>query len=307
MRSLLRSVVFAVVVYGPFAPASSALANEQSGKNGGRFPPPLVGYAVETESRHKGGAVLYRKLVKQSPQPQPSPRQPTSGSPRGSGEPNRVIHVTYVDFSNGQVSLSLSPPSEKGQTPTRIARKSQSTFSINASFFTESHQPLGLTISGGEVWPGTRDTASYTYLSCNAAATQCALERQVKAPQKASTPKVDFAVSGRPALVRAGVPRKASRDESCPSFCQKPHPRVGMGLHPSGSMLIFALAEGRRFPVQGLGLSEFAQVMKQLGAHEAVNLDGGGSAALILEGKRVNALPFNEISERAVANVIHIH
>ena len=40
----------------------------------------------------------------------------------------------------------------------------------------------------------------------------------------------------------------------------------------------------------GLTIPEFAQLMKDLGASQAYNLDGGSSSAMMLDGKKINAL-----------------
>ena len=63
-------------------------------------------------------------------------------------------------------------------------------------------------------------------------------------------------------------------------------PRAAIGLAPSR---ILAVAVGVRAPEDaGLTLSELADVLVELGAETAMNLDGGSSAALIVDGKRRN-------------------
>ena len=70
--------------------------------------------------------------------------------------------------------------------------------------------------------------------------------------------------------------------------------------------IILALAEGRQAQAQGYTLSEFGALLTKIGAYDAVNLDGGGSATLIINGKRVSGRPFGEKTERPVVNVISI-
>lgn len=41
---------------------------------------------------------------------------------------------------------------------------------------------------------------------------------------------------------------------------------------------------------EGLTIPEFAQLMKDLGAVQAYNLDGGSSSAMMLGGEKINAL-----------------
>jgi len=47
-------------------------------------------------------------------------------------------------------------------------------------------------------------------------------------------------------------------------------------------------------------------VMQQLGARNALNLDGGGSSTMWLQGKSVVLRPFNEPVLRPVANALLI-
>jgi Phosphodiester glycosidase len=64
------------------------------------------------------------------------------------------------------------------------------------------------------------------------------------------------------------------------------YPRAALGM--SGSTLIAAVCEGRAADEAGLTLGELAWAMRGLGAEIAINLDGGGSASLVLDGRLVN-------------------
>src|SRR5215831_9137874 len=65
------------------------------------------------------------------------------------------------------------------------------------------------------------------------------------------------------------------------------YPRAALGVS-SESLLTFA-CDGRRSNVDGgLSLLELAEVMVELGAESAINLDGGGSATLVHRGHLLN-------------------
>ena len=70
--------------------------------------------------------------------------------------------------------------------------------------------------------------------------------------------------------------------------------------------MILVVVEGRRDPLFGMTTNRLARLMQDLGAHVALNLDGGGSSAMVLDGTRVSRRPFNEPSERAVSNHLAI-
>ena len=68
---------------------------------------------------------------------------------------------------------------------------------------------------------------------------------------------------------------------------------------------ILLLAAGRRGDVAGLTLSQTAQLLRDLGAWQAFNLDGGGSSTLLVSGSSRLPRPFNEPALRRVANALH--
>jgi hypothetical protein len=64
------------------------------------------------------------------------------------------------------------------------------------------------------------------------------------------------------------------------------YPRAALGL--TGEELIAVVSEGRANDEAGLTMEELARAMTGLGAAEAINLDGGGSASLVVDGALQN-------------------
>ena len=63
------------------------------------------------------------------------------------------------------------------------------------------------------------------------------------------------------------------------------HPRTAMGYTADGRLIIL-MTEGRNPGIaEGMTLMQQAQVLQSLGCVEALNLDGGGSSCLLLNGK----------------------
>jgi hypothetical protein len=75
------------------------------------------------------------------------------------------------------------------------------------------------------------------------------------------------------------------------------HPRAALGL--SAGELIAVVADGRADDEAGLTLAELAAAMVGLGAAEAINLDGGGSASLVFGG-RLRNIPREEHGKELV-------
>lgn len=85
------------------------------------------------------------------------------------------------------------------------------------------------------------------------------------------------------------------------------YPRAALGL--SERQLIAAVCDGRADDEAGLTMAELAQAMIGLGAAQAINLDGGGSASLVVGGSLVN-IPREEhgielSGGREVATALH--
>jgi hypothetical protein len=74
----------------------------------------------------------------------------------------------------------------------------------------------------------------------------------------------------------------------CGSYYCQGQPRTGIGANADGKLMM-VVVDGRQ-PRYSLGVSMlgFARLMKRLGAVDALNLDGGGSATMVVEGKVVN-------------------
>ena len=63
------------------------------------------------------------------------------------------------------------------------------------------------------------------------------------------------------------------------------HPRTAIGYSKNGKFLYIVVVDGRQpFYSMGMTLAELAGLMIELGAHDAMNLDGGGSSALVVRG-----------------------
>lgn len=83
-----------------------------------------------------------------------------------------------------------------------------------------------------------------------------------------------------------------SQDET---FDQNLLPRMAAGLTPEG-VLYFAAIDGRHVQrAPGLTLHATASLMKALGCERAMNLDGGSSKRMVIEGKIVD-LPSTEVN-----------
>jgi hypothetical protein len=88
------------------------------------------------------------------------------------------------------------------------------------------------------------------------------------------------------------------------------HPRTAIGINRNGRYVYLVVVDGRQpFYSAGATFRELAELMKDLGAHFAMALDGGGSSTLAVQGEGGKAVVLNSPidsyipgRERPVAN-----
>jgi exopolysaccharide biosynthesis protein len=99
--------------------------------------------------------------------------------------------------------------------------------------------------------------------------------------------KMQTAVGGGPVLLQNGEIKITNEEEL--KFAGKAindkHPRTAMGYTKDGKLII--LVTQGRYPgiAEGATLNDEAQILKRLGCWEALNLDGGGSTCMLINGK----------------------
>lgn len=118
--------------------------------------------------------------------------------------------------------------------------------------------------------------------------------------------KMKTAVGGGPVLVQNNKVQISNDEER--KFSGKAindrHPRTAIG-YTNDNKIIILVAEGRSETASGLTLTQEAQILTDLGCKEALNLDGGGSTCMLLNGKQTNR-PSDKEGERAVPSVFII-
>lgn len=115
--------------------------------------------------------------------------------------------------------------------------------------------------------------------------------------------KLDNAIGGGPLLIRNGEIYVDSESEGFDkAFSDARHPRTAVGRTTEGDLLFVAI-DGRQKMSVGATLQEEAQILKNLGCRDAINLDGGGSTCMNIFGLNMSR-PSDKGGERPVANGI---
>lgn len=97
---------------------------------------------------------------------------------------------------------------------------------------------------------------------------------------------VNHIISGGPYLVRHGEVFVDVTAQKLSAIGGR-NPRTAIG-YTKDNHLIMLTADGREGSSVGLTLMELAQLMQEFGCVEAMNLDGGGSTVMYVQGKVVN-------------------
>jgi exopolysaccharide biosynthesis protein len=111
------------------------------------------------------------------------------------------------------------------------------------------------------------------------------------------------AVSAGPCLLRNGrLHVTADEEVFFGSSIPDVHPRSAAGRTIDGR-LILMVVDGRQASSRGVYLEELAVLLRDIGAVDALNLDGGGSSALVVDGTLLNR-PAGGNDEREVMSAI---
>ena len=122
---------------------------------------------------------------------------------------------------------------------------------------------------------------------------------------KAETWEVDDAIHAGPVLMHDGKIRVTTNEEVFfGSTIPDIHPRTAAGYRNSGE-LVLLVVDGRQVDSRGVDLQELAILMRDLGCVEAINLDGGGSSGMVVDGKLLNR-PAGTTSQREVMSAIAV-
>jgi exopolysaccharide biosynthesis protein len=223
------------------------------------------------------------------------------------------------------------------ETVTSFARDLGACVVVNGGYFTMDVTPalaVGLLISDYETWkPATRavmrDTLSFeiaraaigfteddrivfTYATSRDSAHYAWDAPPPHQPGQPAAP-LDYetahqwvirdAIGAGPALVLDGAMRVTSDEEVFfGTTIPEVHPRTAAGVDADGR-LILMVVDGRQPESRGVSLEELATLMLEVGAVTAINLDGGGSSTLVVNGRLVNR-PEGDTAEREVMSAL---
>lgn len=99
--------------------------------------------------------------------------------------------------------------------------------------------------------------------------------------------KMSTAVGGGPVLLQEGEIKVTNNEELkfAGRAIEDKHPRTGMGYTRNNKLIILVIEGRNKGVAEGATLLQEAQLLKDLGCWEALNLDGGGSSCMLVNGR----------------------
>jgi exopolysaccharide biosynthesis protein len=208
------------------------------------------------------------------------------------------VHVVRIKVTEPSLRVLATDPKDRGLTVSEFAKKHNAIVAINADYFDEKLQPIGLAMGPCGVWNSAATVRKQSIFGVGKKRATIVSEAEVKKrPKRWMT----GAVSGWPVLIRACDAFSPSELPGSDHFTRAPHPRTAVGLTRDGKTMFFVVADGRKEGIPGPTLAELGTFMDDvLGACSALNLDGGGSSAMWVDERIVNVPTDGQ--ERKVGN-----
>lgn len=200
------------------------------------------------------------------------------------------IHALVVDLSHPGVRIRATPYEERWQTTSGYAQNARLAAAINGGFWGMWQIANGVTAGGGERWSDGEDDEEVGFFAVTRRRVGWISPPEVEVDDdELPAERVAEAVSGRPMLVRDGRLDQAALDEF--PYSNIRHPRSAVGVSRNGKTVYLVVADGRQGFSRGMTLYELGRFMLELGADDAINLDGGGSSTMFVAnaGGVVNA------------------
>lgn len=225
-----------------------------------------------------------------------------------------TIHVLYVDLDRcNAVEAVKGADSVNGRfrvtdVLARLATREQVVGGVNGDFFDlKTGAPTNLLVSNGRMVtpPNRRPVLAFDSAGAPFISTFTLEDGRLRPTHPMN------AVGGMPQLLRDSAVVDAVDTAGPPAFRER-NPRTAAGIARNRSRLILVAVDGREYHNAGMTLRETAELMRALGARDAINLDGGGSTTLVYADPdsagalRIANHPSDRDGERSVGDALAV-
>ncbi|HXL03226.1 MAG TPA: phosphodiester glycosidase family protein [Bacillota bacterium] len=229
----------------------------------------------------------------------------TNGTPQGP----LTVDVLEIEMSDESIAVktALAGPSDSfGVAPvSELVSSSGAIAGVNGVFYASDGTPLGLIIVDGRLrsLPVMGRTAMGITKDRRILIDNVSTDAGGNLVPNWLEEGVVYAVGGGPRLVKDGkVYVTAAQEQFKPDVAGGRAPRTGVGVTYDGNLLLVAVTGRQAYHSIGVTLEELANIMLELGAKDAMNLDGGGSSTMVVRDFVMNTP--SDGRERKVADAI---
>lgn len=246
--------------------------------------------------------------------------------------------AVIIPKSNNKIKILVSDDDDGLETPQEMAKKTGAVVVINGGYFSRGQYPIshvGLLKSKnkliepasgsvirdniryninrgalGIMYDNTVDISWASTLNDSIFCWDYPINNRPGNPALVNYDNAQYwsvveAMHAGPILINKGLQMVTTEEEI---FFNTPvdgiQPRSAMGLKKNGDV-IFMVVDGRQIDSRGVYLKELAMLMAQFDCEQALNLDGGGSSALIINGKLINK-PIGLKTQRQVMSCVGV-
>ena len=246
--------------------------------------------------------------------------------------------AVIIPKSNNKIKILVSDDDDGLETPQEMAKKTGAVVVINGGYFSRGQYPIshvGLLKSKnkliepasgsvirdniryninrgalGIMYDNTVDISWASTLNDSIFCWDYPINNRPGNPALVNYDNAQYwsvveAMHAGPILINKGLEMVTTEEEI---FFNTPvdgiQPRSAMGLKKNGDV-IFMVVDGRQIDSRGVYLKELAMLMAQFDCDQALNLDGGGSSALIINGKLINK-PIGLKTQRQVMSCVGV-
>ncbi|MBR5301758.1 MAG: phosphodiester glycosidase family protein [Clostridia bacterium] len=196
-----------------------------------------------------------------------------------------VARVKIVDPSQIRTAMAARYGSTGTVLPDKFAQRVNAVLAVNGDFF--SFNSTGYLVRQGKRYRNKTHTPSDILIIDEKGDFTIIVDPTEEKVQGFAGTIVNSFNFG-PALVVDGEIVHTTKEMNI--GLEKETQRMGVGQLGPLEYILVATEGPENEGSDGLTIPEFAQLMKELGAAQAYNLDGGSSSAMMLDGKKINAL-----------------
>ncbi|MFZ5746321.1 MAG: phosphodiester glycosidase family protein, partial [Pseudomonadota bacterium] len=234
-------------------------------------------------------------------------------------------HVVRIDLRQPGLRFAVTPGDTRGgmehvaRLTTAYLGERHAQVAVNASYFlpfkggskgADDYYPhVGdpVSVSGAEIAGGETVSPVETTIDERVDSMLCFRRAQTVIVDGQRCPRgFTDGVAAGPRLLDHGRTR-----DSTLAYATEAHPRTAFGISADRRRAWIVVVDGRQADSKGMSLADLTALFRRLGASDAINLDGGGSSTLAVEGSDGSPRLLNSTihtgvpgRERPVANQI---